>query len=106
MSDGETKPRLVYVCEGGDCAERGSIELHNDLKEMLLEADPEKRNKVRKYPCFGGCEHGINMTLFPDKVFPFSERAYLLFRSAAPRFRRPGPIRMTTTLNTKMVALI
>ncbi len=69
MSDGEPKPRLVYVCEGGDCAERGSVELHNELKEMLLEADPDKRNKVRKYPCFGGCEHGINMTLFPDKVF-------------------------------------
>lgn len=69
MSDGENETRLVYVCEGGDCAERGSVELHNELKELLLEADPEKLNKVRKYPCFGGCEHGINMTLFPDKVF-------------------------------------
>jgi NADH:ubiquinone oxidoreductase subunit E len=61
--------RLVYVCEGGDCSEKGSVELHNDLKERLLAADPEMQNKVRKYPCFGGCEHGINMTLYPDKVF-------------------------------------
>ena len=61
--------RLVYVCEGGDCSEKGSVELHNELKELLATADPEAQNKVRKYPCFGGCEFGINMTLYPDKVF-------------------------------------
>ena len=63
------KPRLVYVCEGGDCSEKGSVELHNELKQMLLARDPEGRNKLRKYPCFGGCEHGINVCLFPDRVF-------------------------------------
>ncbi len=62
--------RLVYVCEGGDCTEKGSVELCEKLKEMLEQHDPhEERNKVRKYPCFGGCEHGINITLFPDRVF-------------------------------------
>lgn len=61
--------RLVYVCEGGDCSEKGSVELHNDLKTMLAERDPEGKNRLRKYPCFGGCEHGINICLFPDKVF-------------------------------------
>src|SRR5262245_14371437 len=65
----EAGKRLVYVCEGGDCSEKGSIELHNDLKEMLEEQDTEKINKLRKYPCFGGCDHGINMVLFPDRVF-------------------------------------
>ena len=63
------KPRLVYVCEGGDCSEKGSIELHNELKAKLAERDPEGKNRVRKYPCFGGCEHGINVVLFPDRVF-------------------------------------
>ena len=63
------KPRLVYVCEGGDCSEKGSVELHNDLKEMLAARDPEGTNRVRKYPCFGGCEFGINVALFPDRVF-------------------------------------
>ena len=62
-------PRLVYVCEGGDCSEKGSIELYEDLKATLHERDPEGKNKLRKYPCFGGCAHGINMVLFPDRCF-------------------------------------
>lgn len=65
----QEKKRLVYVCEGGDCSEKGSIELHADLAEMLRENDKEGRNRLRKYPCFGGCEHGINVVLFPDRVF-------------------------------------
>ena len=60
--------RLVYFCEGGDCSEKGSIELHNELKGRL-EAQQDDTNRVRKYPCFGGCEHGVNVVLFPDKVF-------------------------------------
>ena len=65
----QDRKRLVYVCEGGDCSEKGSIELHADLAEMLRETDKEGKNKLRKYPCFGGCEHGINVVLFPDRVF-------------------------------------
>ena len=61
--------RLVYVCEGGDCSEKGSIDLHGELAEVLHEKDPEQKNRLRKYPCFGGCEHGINVVLFPDRVF-------------------------------------
>lgn len=63
-------PRLLYVCEGGDCTERGSGDLHDKIKEQMASFDPnEERVKVRRYPCFGGCEAGINVTLFPDKVF-------------------------------------
>lgn len=65
----QDKKRLVYVCEGGDCSEKGSVELHADLAEMLREGDKEGKNRLRKYPCFGGCEHGINVVLFPDRVF-------------------------------------
>ena len=61
--------RLVYVCEGGDCSEKGSVELHNELKALLESNDPDKINRLRKYPCFGGCEHGINLALYPDRVF-------------------------------------
>lgn len=25
--------------------------------------------RPRRYPCFGGCECGINVTVFPDRVF-------------------------------------
>lgn len=62
--------RLVYVCEGGDCSEKGSVELCEKLKELLHAKDPHEANcKVRKYPCFGGCEHGVNVTVWPDRIF-------------------------------------
>ena len=62
--------RLLYVCEGGECTERGSGDLHDKIKEQISSFDPqEERVKVRRYPCFGACEYGINVTLFPDKVF-------------------------------------
>ena len=62
--------RLLYVCEGGDCTERGSGDLHDKIKEKMESFDPhEDRVKVRRYPCFGGCESGINVTLFPDRIF-------------------------------------
>ncbi len=62
--------RLCYVCEGGDCTERGSGDVYHKLKELLDEFDPhEERVRLRRYPCFGGCEQGINVTLFPDRVF-------------------------------------
>ena len=65
----EKKTRLVYFCEGGDCSEKGSVELFNDVKERFAEKDPEGCNRLRKYPCFGGCEHGVNVVLFPDRIF-------------------------------------
>ncbi len=68
--EGEDAPsRLVYVCEGGDCSEKGSVDLYEDLKAMLEEEDPTHRNKLRKFPCFGGCAHGINVVVFPDRCF-------------------------------------
>ena len=61
--------RLCYVCEGGDCTEKGSGDIYQKLKDLLDEYDPhEERIRVRRYPCFGGCEAGINVNLFPDRV--------------------------------------
>ncbi|MEO0480744.1 MAG: (2Fe-2S) ferredoxin domain-containing protein [Planctomycetota bacterium] len=66
MSD----PKLIYVCEGGDCTERGSGDLHDQLKDRLLAKDPnEEKVRVRRYPCFGACECGVNMTVWPDRQF-------------------------------------
>ena len=62
--------RLCYVCEGGDCTEKGSGDLFEKLRELVLRFDPEQqRIKIRRYPCFGACEQGINLTLYPDKIF-------------------------------------
>jgi len=62
--------KLCYVCEGGDCTEKGSGDLFEQLHALVREKDPqEERVKVRRYPCFGACEHGINVTVYPDKLF-------------------------------------
>ncbi len=62
--------KLVYVCEGGDCTERGSGDLFEKMRELLLARDPEEAQvRVRRYPCFGGCEVAINVTVYPDKIF-------------------------------------
>jgi (2Fe-2S) ferredoxin len=62
--------KLCYVCEGGDCTEKGSGDLFEKLRAMVKETDPgEEQVKVRRYPCFGACEQGINLTVYPDKVF-------------------------------------
>ena len=61
--------RLVYVCDGGDCSEKGSVELFEKLKDRLTKRGVADKLRVRKYPCFGGCEHGVNITVWPDRVF-------------------------------------
>ncbi|GAB4137975.1 MAG: hypothetical protein Fur0037_03420 [Planctomycetota bacterium] len=62
--------KICYVCEGGDCTEKGSGDLFERLRAMIRERDPnEERIKVRRYPCFGACEHGINVSVYPDRVF-------------------------------------
>lgn len=60
---------MVYVCEGGDCSEKGSVEVYEELKEQFRARDLEGKIRVRKYPCFGGCAQGINVVVFPDKCF-------------------------------------
>ena len=58
--------RLCYVCEGGDCTEKGSGDLFDKLRDLVKEFDPsEERIKIRRYPCFGACEQGITSRCIP-----------------------------------------
>ena len=62
--------RLCYVCEGGDCTEKGSGDVFDKLRDLIKQFDPnQERIKIRRYPCFGACDQGINVTLYPDKIF-------------------------------------
>ena len=37
---------------------------------MARKLDPdEAKVRVRRYPCFGACECGINVTVWPDRLF-------------------------------------
>ncbi|PIE25625.1 MAG: hypothetical protein CSA62_00475 [Planctomycetota bacterium] len=62
--------KLIYVCEGGDCSESGSVELFEKLRNLLHEKDPhEERVRIRKYPCFGACRFRVNLSIWPDRIF-------------------------------------
>ena len=55
----------VLVCQTEDCKQRGSSELLEKLKERLKGSDVE----VKSYMCFGGCQAGPNIVLYPQKVW-------------------------------------
>ena len=62
--------RLCYVSEGGDGTEKGSGDVFDRLRDLIKEFDPgQEKIKIRRYPCFGACDQGINVTLYPDKIF-------------------------------------
>jgi (2Fe-2S) ferredoxin len=56
-----------FVCLNVDCKSSGSEELMNDLIEKVaargLDVD------VKSYICFGGCDHGPNVVLYPQKIW-------------------------------------
>ncbi|MBI2361648.1 MAG: (2Fe-2S) ferredoxin domain-containing protein [Deltaproteobacteria bacterium] len=58
--------RLCLVCQNVDCKNRGSEEIMNELERRVAEkglADLE----VRPYMCFGACQEGPNIVLYPEK---------------------------------------
>ena len=58
--------KYVLVCQNEDCKSRGSAELLEKLREKLkAEGDVE----VKPYMCFGGCQAGPNIVLYPQKVW-------------------------------------
>jgi len=56
----------VLVCQNEDCKSRGSGELLERLTERLKE---NKDVEVKPYMCFGGCQAGPNIVLYPQKVW-------------------------------------
>jgi (2Fe-2S) ferredoxin len=56
----------VLVCQNEDCKQRGSAELLQKLTEKLQSS---AEVEVRPYMCFGGCQAGPNIVLYPQKVW-------------------------------------
>ena len=58
--------RICLVCQNVDCKSRGSEELMKELGNRVAEkglSDVE----VRPYMCFGACQEGPNIVLYPEK---------------------------------------
>jgi (2Fe-2S) ferredoxin len=58
--------KYVFVCQNEDCKQRGSGELLDKLAEKLKGAGDVE---VKPYMCFGGCQAGPNIVLYPQKVW-------------------------------------
>lgn len=58
--------QICLVCQNVDCKSRGAEELMKDLERRVAEkglADVE----VRSYMCFGACQEGPNVVVYPEK---------------------------------------
>ncbi len=75
-----TKPlpfkKIIFVCtncrDSGErvcCSERGSIELHADLKQWVKDQNLRHHIRVCKSGCMDRCEEGPNMLVMPDNVW-------------------------------------
>jgi (2Fe-2S) ferredoxin len=53
----------VVVCRGPNCRERGSPRLRKRLAQFL---EPESSVGLIGYACFGQCDFGPNLALFPE----------------------------------------
>ena len=56
----------VLVCQNADCKARGSDKIMDGLSQRLAGAvDVE----VKPYMCFGACQAGPNVVVYPQKVW-------------------------------------
>jgi len=58
--------RACLVCQNIDCKSRGAEQLASELKKRITDkglSDVE----VKPYMCFGACQEGPNIVVYPEK---------------------------------------
>lgn len=58
----------VLVCQNVDCRNRGSQELLDLLRQGVAEAGCD-HVEVKPYLCFGACQEGPNIVLYPERTW-------------------------------------
>jgi (2Fe-2S) ferredoxin len=58
--------RVCLVCQNIDCKSRGSEQLTAEL-ETKIAAKGLTDVEVKPYMCFGACQEGPNIVLYPEK---------------------------------------
>jgi len=56
----------VLVCQNADCKARGSVELSQKLGQALQGVEDVQ---VKPYMCFGACQAGPNVVVYPTKTW-------------------------------------
>src|ERR1051325_390618 len=57
--------QTCFVCLNVDCKSRGSEERINEITRQV--ADRGIDSEVKSYLCFGDCDHGPNIVVYPQK---------------------------------------
>jgi (2Fe-2S) ferredoxin len=57
--------QICFVCQNVDCKSRGSEQLMNELDNKIAARSLEV--EVKPYLCFGACEFGPNIVVYPEK---------------------------------------
>ena len=63
------EPKRLFVCDNQDCMSRGSLELADRIEAMLDERGQLDDIEIEPYTCFGGCDVGPNMIVYPDRAW-------------------------------------
>jgi len=69
VEEGETRRRTVLICSGTGCQASRSEAIAENLRQLVAEADMEEQVEVSISGCFGFCEQGPVVEVFPDDVF-------------------------------------
>ena len=56
----------VLVCQNADCKARGAVELLDKLGKSLQGTEGVE---VKPYMCFGACQAGPNIVVYPNKTW-------------------------------------
>ena len=62
----QERSRYVLICQNVDCLARGADKVIEGLEQRL---GAEEGVEVRPYMCFGACQDGPNVAVYPDRTF-------------------------------------
>ncbi len=61
--------RWIAICRGTGCTSSASVEVHHALQAELDKQELDDQIEVRRTGCFGFCEQGPIMVVYPDETF-------------------------------------
>jgi NADP-reducing hydrogenase subunit HndC len=59
--------QICFVCQNDDCKSRGSGALLDELVKKVAAQSLDV--EVKPYLCFGGCDVGPNIVIYPRKIW-------------------------------------
>jgi (2Fe-2S) ferredoxin len=66
---GDDETVRLFVCDNQDCRSRGSLELAEKIEALLEERGSLDDVEIEPYTCFGGCDIGPNMIVYPARAW-------------------------------------